>query len=62
MNKKQSDVRINLSSLKLAISEAIIKHCDEHPETTYAEVNTALVDEMRSNLGYELKELWTNEA
>lgn len=59
INKKQSEVRINLSYLKLAISEAIIKHCDEHPETTYTEVNTALVDEMRSNLGYELKELWT---
>jgi hypothetical protein len=61
MSEKQSEVGINLTALKLAISKAIVKHCDEHPETTYAEVNTALVDEMRSNLGYELKALWADE-
>lgn len=56
MEEKQ--VQLNLLEIKLTIQKAIDKHCKENPNTTYAEVNTALVDILKSNLGYELKEMW----
>jgi len=61
MNKKQIEVRKNISKLRSAISELIVEHCEKYPETTYTEINTVLIDEMKSILGYELKELWSDE-
>lgn len=62
INKKQAEVRKNINKLKFIINEGIDKFCEEHDyQITYAEINSALSDVMRSNLGYELKELWKKE-
>ena len=62
MNKKRQDVRKNINKLNIAITEAIDKICEEsNYEITYAEINSALTDTLRSNLGYELKEMWNKD-
>jgi 2-phospho-L-lactate guanylyltransferase (CobY/MobA/RfbA family) len=63
LNKKQQEVRKNISKLNTAITTAIDEICKENNyQITYAEINSALTDTLRSNLGYELKEMWqTNE-
>tara|TARA_R110001606_G_scaffold46051_1_gene118767 strand:+ start:212 stop:439 length:228 start_codon:yes stop_codon:yes gene_type:complete len=59
LNKKQQEVRKNISKVNVAITEAINKICEEsNYEITYAEINSALTDTLRSNLGYELREMW----
>jgi hypothetical protein len=61
LNKKQQEVRKNIGDLQNAIIVAIDKLCEEsNYQITYAEINTALTDTLRSNLGYELKEMWQN--
>ncbi len=62
LNEKQQEVRRNISELNNAITEAIDKICQEHDyEITYAEINSALTDRLRSNLGYELREMWKKD-
>ena len=59
LNKKQQQVRKNINKLNITITEAIDKICEEsNYEITYAEINSALTDTLRSNLGYELREMW----
>lgn len=58
IDERQQEVRINLCELKLTIQKAINKHCEENPNTTCVEVNTAIVDVLNSSLGSELKEIW----
>lgn len=59
LNKKQQEVRKNINKLNNAITDAIDKICEEsNYEITYAEINSALTDTIRSNLGYELREMW----
>ena len=58
-NKKQQEVRKNISKLNTAITTAIDEICKEsNYQITYAEINSALTDTLRSNLGYEMRETW----
>ena len=62
LNKKQQEVRKNINKLNIAITKAIDKICEESSyEITYAEINSALTDTLRSNLGYELREMWNKD-
>jgi len=61
LNERRLEVKINLIELKLSIEKAINKHCKENPDTTFVEVNTALVDVLNSSLGSELKKLWQTD-
>ena len=62
VSKKQKEVRININKINIAISEAIDKVCVESGYTiSYAEINSALTDTLKSNLGFELKEMWKTE-
>lgn len=59
INKKQQEVRKNINKLNIAITEAIDEICKQNNyQITYAEINSALTDTLRSNLGYELREMW----
>lgn len=59
LNKKQQEVRKNIGKLNNAITDAIDKICEEsNYQITYAEINSALADVIKSNLGYELREMW----
>lgn len=59
INKKQQEVRKNINKLNIAITEAIDEICkQDNYQITYAEINSALTDTLRSNLGYELREMW----
>jgi 2-phospho-L-lactate guanylyltransferase (CobY/MobA/RfbA family) len=63
LNEKQQEVRKNISKLNNAITEAIDKICEENDyKITYAEINSALTDTLKSNLGYELREMWKKEG
>ena len=63
LNEKQQEVRRNISELNNAITEAIDKICQKHDyKITYAEINSALTDTLKSNLGYELREMWKKES
>ena len=43
----------------MAIQEAIDKICEEENfEITYAEINAAVIDILKSNNSFELRELW----
>lgn len=62
LNKKQQEVRKNINKLNIAITEAIDKICEEsNYEITYSEINSALTDTLKSNLGYELREMWKKD-
>jgi len=62
INKKQQEVRKNIGNIQNAVTDAIDKLCEEsNYQITYAEINAALSDTLRSNLGYELKEMWQKE-
>ena len=62
VSKKQKEVRININKLNIAISEAIDKVCVESGYTiSYAEINSALTNTLKSNLGFELKEMWEKD-
>tara|TARA_X000001382_G_scaffold25412_2_gene15976 strand:+ start:614 stop:826 length:213 start_codon:yes stop_codon:yes gene_type:complete len=59
INEKQQRVRKNINKLNFAITEAIDEICEQNDyQITYAEINSALTDTLRSNLGYELREMW----
>jgi len=59
ISQKQQEVRKNISKLNTKILEAIDEVCRESDyQITYAEINSALTDRLKSNLGYELKEMW----
>ncbi len=59
INKKQQEVKRNINKLNMAIGEAIDKICEDSGyEISYSEINSALTDTLRSNLGYELREMW----
>ena len=48
-NKKQQEVRKNISKLNTAITTAIDEICKEsNYQITYAEINSALTDTLRS--------------
>jgi hypothetical protein len=55
--RTQKDVMNNLCELKVSIEKSIYKHCQENPETTREEVNSALVGGLNARLARELKEL-----
>ena len=63
MNKeKGKEVRKNISKLNIAITTAIDGICKENNyQITYAEINSALIDTLKSNLGYELREMWQTD-
>jgi len=55
-------MREHKNLLKIAISEAIDKVCEDNNfQIEYAVINTALCDIMRDNLGYEMKDIWKLE-
>ena len=59
INKKQQEVRKNINKINIAITEAIDEICkQDNYQITYAEINSALTDTLRSNLGYELRKMW----
>ena len=63
INEEQQRVRKNIGELNNAITNAIDKICKEHDyKITYAEINSALTDILKSNLGYELREMWNEES
>lgn len=54
-------IRENISRLNISITTAIDEICKESDcQITYAEINSALTDILKSNLDYELRE--TSEA
>ena len=62
LNEKQQEVRKNINKLNIAITKAIDEICKEsNYQITYTEINSALTDALRSNLGYELKEMWQTD-
>lgn len=59
INKKQQEVRKNINKLNIAITDAIDEICKQSDyQITYAEINSALTDTLKSNLGYELRDMW----
>ncbi len=61
INKKQQEARKNVSELSLAIQMTIDNICTAHNfNLTYAEINCALIEVLKSNNGFELKEMWKN--
>lgn len=53
INKKQQEVRKNINKINIAITSAIDKVCEEsNYEITYA---------LKSNLDYELREIWVKD-
>lgn len=62
LDNKQQEVRKNIGNIQNAITVTIDKLCEEsNYQITYAEINAALIDMLRSNLGYELKKMWQKE-
>jgi hypothetical protein len=62
LNKKQQEVRKNISKLNIAITTAIDEICKENDyQITYAEINSALTNILKSSLGYELREMWQKD-
>ena len=62
INQKQQEVRKNVNELSFAIQTAIDDICTKHDfNITYAEINAALIDVLKSNNGFELKEIWKND-
>ena len=62
LNEKQQEVRRNINKLNIAITKSIDEICKESDyQITYAEINSALTDTLKSNLGYELREMWQTD-
>lgn len=54
---KEIQLKKNVSKIRWSITEAIDKVCQEQNyEVTYLEINMALSEVLRSNLGYEMRE------
>ena len=59
LNERQTLARKRVGKISRAIQEAIDKICEEENfEITYAEVNAAVIDILKSNNSFELRELW----
>jgi len=62
LNSRQTLARKRIGKLQSAITHAIDKICKEEKfEITYAEINAAMLEVMRTNNGHELKTLWKSE-
>ena len=60
ISETQMKIRQNISKLKIDIQSAIDEICKaENYNITYAEINTALLDVLKSNVGFELREIMT---
>ena len=64
LNERQTQARKRVGKISTAIQEAIDKKtidkiCEEENfEITYAEINAAVIDVLKSNNSFELRELW----
>ena len=59
LNERQTLARKRVGKISMAIQEAIDKICEEENfEITYAEINAAVIDVLKSNNSFELRELW----
>ena len=59
LNERQTQARKRVDKISTAIQEAIDKICEEENfEITYAEINAAVIDVLKSNNSFELRELW----
>jgi hypothetical protein len=59
LNERQTLTRKRVGKISMAIQEAIDKICkEENFEITYAEINDAVIDVLKSNNSFELRELW----
>ena len=59
LNERQTLARKRVGKISTAILEAIDKICEEENfEITYAEINAAVINVLKSNNSFELRELW----
>ena len=59
LNERQTLARKRVGKISIAIQEAIDTICEEENfEITYAEINAAVIDVLKSNNSFELRELW----
>jgi hypothetical protein len=57
--QKQILIKKRIGKISMAIQDAIDKICEEENfEITYAEINAAMIETMKSYNGFELRELW----
>ncbi len=57
--ERQTIARHRISKIQSAIQEAVDKICKEEKyQITYAEINSAMLDVMKTYNGHELRELW----
>lgn len=62
INKKQTLVRNRINELSAEIIKAIDGVCEQNNfEITYVEINAALLQVLKSNNNYEIKELIAEE-
>lgn len=59
---RQTLARIRIGKMSRAIQESIDAICvSENFQITYAEINAALLEVLKSNNSYELRELWSEK-
>lgn len=59
LNERQTLARKRVGKISTAIQEVIDKICEEENfEITYAEINAAIIDVLKNNNSFELRELW----
>ena len=59
LNERQTIARKRVGKISMTIQEAIDKICEEENfEISYAEINAAIIDVLKSNNSFELRELW----
>jgi hypothetical protein len=59
LNERQTLARKRVGKISMAIQEVIDKICkEENFEITYTEINAAVIDVLKSNNSFELRELW----
>lgn len=62
INKKQTLIRNRINELSAEIIKAIDSVCEQNNfEITYVEINAALLQVLKSNNNYEIKELVAEE-
>jgi hypothetical protein len=62
LNERQALARKRIDKMSRAIQESIDAICvSENFQITYAEINAALVEVLKSNNSYELRELWSEK-
>lgn len=60
---KSKDIAMNIAHLTSSIQGVIDEHCKSSGyEITYTEINAALSDLTRRNLGYELRDILKEHA